>query len=43
MVDMFIKIKFLVNTDTKNIYFLNKRNVYIPHWNLNIFMVTDPG
>ena len=27
---MFIKIKFRVNTDTKNIYFLNKRNVYTP-------------
>ena len=40
--DMFIEIKFPVNTHTQNIYFLYKRNVYTPQWNLNICIITAP-
>ena len=40
--DMFIEIKFPVNTHTQNIYCLCKRNVYTPQWNLNICIISAP-
>ena len=40
--DMFIEIKFPVNRHTQNIFFLYKRNVYTPQWNLNICIITAP-
>ena len=40
---MFIKIKFTIDTHTKDIYFLYKRNVDITQWNLNICIISTPG
>ena len=41
--DMFIEIKFPVNTHTQNIYFLYKRNVYTPNETWTFALLRLPG
>ena len=41
--DMFIEIKFPVNTHTQNVYFLYKRDIYTPNETWTFVLLRLPG